>query len=74
MPSHLTTHLKEYHPRLTLEQRHAYVAKVDSCSALAIVREDVVYPTPNDPPVPILLVYFDGLRCDWEYCLRLYVS
>ncbi|KAM0720756.1 hypothetical protein Q7P37_004893 [Cladosporium fusiforme] len=65
VPSHLATHLKEYHSRLTLEQRRAYVAKVDSCSALAHYHKDVVYPTPNDPPVSILPLYFDGLRCDW---------
>ncbi|KAI7349578.1 hypothetical protein KC320_g5979 [Hortaea werneckii] len=64
-PSHLATHLKGYHSRLTLEQHGTYVAKVDSFSALAHYHKDVVYPTPNDPPVPILPVYFDGLRCDW---------
>lgn len=65
VPSHLKTHLKTYHPRLTLEQRRSYVATIETCTALADVHNDVVYPRSTDPPVSILPVYFDGLRCDW---------
>jgi hypothetical protein len=65
VPSHLTTHLRVYHPRFTLEQRRDLVAKVEGCSTLANVHEEVVYPTLVDPPVPYLPVSFDGLRCDW---------
>ena len=65
VPSHLTTHLRVYHPRSTLEQRRNFVTKVEGCSTLANIHEEVVYPTPTDPPVPYLPVFFDGLRCDW---------
>jgi hypothetical protein len=51
VPSQLATHLKVYHPRLTLQQRRDYSTKVENCSALATVHEDVVYPSLNDPPV-----------------------
>lgn len=65
VPSHLTTHLRVYHPRSTLEQRRNFVTKVEGYSTLANIHEEVVYPTPTDPPVPYLPVFFDGLRCDW---------
>lgn len=65
VPSHLATHLRVYHPRSTLEQRRDFVAKVEDCSTLANIHEEVVYPNLTDPPVPYLPVYFDGLRCDW---------
>ena len=65
VPSQLATYLKVHHLRLTLQQHRDYSTKVESCSALAKVHEDVVYPAPNDPPVPSLQIYFDGLRCDW---------
>jgi hypothetical protein len=64
VPSQLTTHLRSHHSRLTTEQRRDYITKVNSCSTLAKVHEAVIYPTPADPPVPSLPVYFDGLRCN----------
>ena len=64
VPSQLTTHLRSHHSRLTIEQRRDFITKVNGCFTLANVHESVVYPTPTDPPVPSLPVYFDGLRCD----------
>lgn len=54
------------HPRLTLQQRHDFVARVDSSNELARVHQDVVYPTSSDAPLQSLPVYFDGLRCKWS--------
>jgi hypothetical protein len=74
VPSHLTTHLRVYHPRFSLEQRRDFVAKVEGCSTLANTHEEVVCPTLIDPPVPYLPVYFDGLRCDWASDLEIACS
>ena len=63
VPAHLSKHLRTHHKRLTLQQRRAIISAVDELSILARVPLDVVYPSPNDPPVANLPVYFDGLRC-----------
>ena len=64
VPSHLTTYLRVYYLRSTLEQRRNFVTKVESYSTLAHIYKEVVYPTPTDSPIPYLPVFFDGLRCD----------
>jgi hypothetical protein len=64
VPLHLTTHLRVYHPRFSLEQCRDFVTKVEGCSTLANTYEEVVYPTLIDPPIPYLPIYFNGLRCD----------
>ena len=61
---HLKTHLKAHYLRLTLEQRCTFVAKIERYTALTKVHNDVVYLALTDPLVPILLVYFDRLRCN----------
>ena len=64
VPSQLTTHLRSHHPRLSIEQRRDYITKINSCLTLATVHKAVIYPTPTDPPVSCLPVYFDGLKCN----------
>lgn len=63
VPTHLGKHLRTHHKRLTLQRRRAIISVVDEFSILARVPLDVVYPSPNDPPVGNLPVYFDGLKC-----------
>jgi hypothetical protein len=65
VPSHLATHLKVHHPRLTLQQRCNHISKTERCSTLAKIHEEVVYPASDDPPIPSLPIYFDGLKSDW---------
>ena len=65
VPAHFKTHLQVLHPRLSLQQRRNFTQEVESASDIARAHEDVVYPSPTDPPVDSLPVYFDGLRCTW---------
>jgi hypothetical protein len=62
VPAHFKTHLQVYHPRLSLQQRRNFTQEVEIASNIARVHEDVVYPSPTDPPVDSLPVYFDDLR------------
>ena len=76
VPAHLGKHLRTHHKRLTLQQRRAIISAVDKLHILARVPSDVVYPSPNDPPVANLPVYFDGLKCsslDSRGALCLYI-
>lgn len=64
-PKHVNRHLKDQHKGISLQQRRDLVTEVATCTELAQVQSDVVYPTARDPPVDALPVYFDGLRCNW---------
>jgi hypothetical protein len=63
--SHFKTHLQVYHPRLTLQQRRDFVQELEGASNIAKTHEDVIYPSPTDPPAESLPVYLDGLKCTW---------
>jgi hypothetical protein len=63
VPAHLGKHLRTHHKRLTLQQRRTIVSAVDELSILARVPSDFVYPSPSDPPIANLPVYFDDLKC-----------
>lgn len=63
VPAHVGKHLRTHHKRLTLEQRRNIISAVDELLILARVPSDVIYPSPSDPPIVNLPVYFDGLKC-----------
>ena len=64
VPSQIETHLRVGHKRLSLDQRRSIIARVAAITDLAQIEADVIYPTPSDPPVAGLPIYFDGLKCD----------
>lgn len=63
VPDQLHKHLRAHHKRLSLQQRRDIISTVEEISELARLPSDVVYPSPNDPPIDSLPVYFDGLKC-----------
>ena len=63
VPAHVGKHLRTHHKRLTLQQRRNIISAVDELPILARVPSDVMYPSPSDPPIANLPVYFDGLKC-----------
>ena len=64
VPAQLKKHLKAHHKRLSLQQRRDIISRVEELSGIARVPSDVVYPSPSDPPITGLPVYFDGLECE----------
>ncbi|KAM0714674.1 hypothetical protein Q7P37_003053 [Cladosporium fusiforme] len=64
VPAQLNKHLKAHHKRLSLQQRRDIISQVEELSGIARVLSDVVYPSPSDPPITGLPVYFDGLKCE----------
>jgi hypothetical protein len=64
IPSHVTTHLNTHHKRLSVQQRAGLVLEVGRSTELAKIHADVIYPSPIDPPITSLPLFFDGLRCN----------
>ena len=63
VPAQMGKHLRTHHKRLTLQQRRDIISAVDRLPILARVPSDVTYPSPSDPPVANIPVYFDGMKC-----------
>lgn len=58
VPTQLNKHLRAHHRRLSLQQRRDIILRVEELSELAQVPFDVVYPSPSDPPITGLPVYY----------------
>jgi hypothetical protein len=63
IPSHVKTHLNTHHKRLSIQQRADLVSRVERSTELAKIHTDVTYPSPTEPPITSLPLFFDGLRC-----------
>ena len=63
-PAHIQRYLKDRYKRLTVRQRQSILAEVRTDDQLAQSQHQVTYPESQEPPVDVLPVYFDGLRCN----------
>jgi hypothetical protein len=63
IPAQVEEHLGKQYSRLSRQQRYNIANKFHRLYDVALVESDVIYPNPSDPPLDVLPVYFDGLKC-----------
>lgn len=63
VPQQIARHLKDQHPSIPVPQRRVMIQASQSIEDLAHQKDDVIYPEPDQPPVPGLPTYHNGFRC-----------
>jgi hypothetical protein len=71
VPSQIAVYLRDHHPSQAHQQRKAIQEEVLRAEGIAFVKHQVVYPDPEEPPIPGLPILKDRIVCkECQYTCR----